>query len=202
MTQNKFDEKAYTFDAKPMHVERSACVANAISEKIGSGQKEYLADFGCGTGLLGFQMKGQFSKIDMIDTSTEMLSVVRDKIEAMKLKEVTALPLDIFQDQIPNARYDVIATLMAFHHIENLGFTLCAFKKMLKPEGYICIADLDEEDGSYHQDEKPYHKGINQHSLENMAYECGLKLQNKAIPYVIKKQTGKYPVFLHIYQIF
>ncbi len=39
-----------------------------------------------------------------------------------------------------------------FASYKNTNVIIDSFSKMLNPLGYICIADLDEEDGSFHGD--------------------------------------------------
>jgi len=200
---NRFDTDAYTFDEKPMHIERARCVASEILRTIDIKDDWYLADFGCGTGLLGFSLMKNFKYIDMIDSSSGMLSVVKDKIQKMKLNNVKTVQMDIFKDKIPVSKYNVIATLMTLHHIPDLETLIEKFAQMLVEGGYLCIADLDEEDGSYHPTEQTPHNGINQEYLQDIAKRNNFTLVRKCIPYVIKKEVNgklrEYPVFLHVY---
>lgn len=48
---------------------------------------------------------------------------------------------------------------------------------MQKKYGYLCIIDLDEEDGSFHKEDKDFngHNGFNQNDLKNILLETGFK---------------------------
>ncbi|MGC8926273.1 MAG: methyltransferase, partial [Calditerrivibrio sp.] len=66
---NKFDLDAFTYDENPMHVERGKAIAEKIKQSLDIGRDWVIADFGCGTGLLGINFIEQVKCIDMIDTS-------------------------------------------------------------------------------------------------------------------------------------
>ncbi|KAA0257065.1 class I SAM-dependent methyltransferase [Deferribacter autotrophicus] len=204
MSVKKFDKTAFTYDCKPMHVERAKAVADAI-KRIVPMQKDWkLADFGCGTGLLGFNFVDDVREIDMIDLSENMLSVLKEKLESLQLSNMNPKLVDILDENIPIDEYDMVITLMTFHHIEDLKGVLERLSSMLKPAGYLAIADLEEEDGTYHQDGDTVHNGINQKMLKQLATESGLKFIQSDIPYIIRKKVRginrEYPVFLHVYK--
>ena len=201
---NKFDESAFTYDCKPMHVERAKAVANAIKNCVSLNKDWVVADFGCGTGLLGLQFVGDVYCIEMLDVSEKMLQVLREKIERSEVKNIVPLRFDIFSDEISSEKYNLIMTLMTFHHILDIEKVMERLTVMLKKNGYLAIADLDKEDGSYHQDGNTVHNGIDQNYLKELANTVGLKLICEAIPYIIKKSVQgirrEYPVFLHVYR--
>lgn len=202
---SKFDKNAFTYDLKPMHVERAKAVADAIKDSIKINKDWHIADFGCGTGLLGFNFIEDVKQITMIDVSQNMLDILKGKIESLNIKNMKILKLDIFNtDNLPIERFDLIVSLMTFHHIQDIRLGLIKLKSMLKSDGFLALADLYEEDGSYHQDGDTVHNGINQEELKQFASEIGLRFITSNTPYVIKKTIDntqrEYPVFLHIYQ--
>ncbi|MGA1847624.1 class I SAM-dependent DNA methyltransferase [Deferribacter abyssi] len=204
MSINKFDEIAFIYDCKPMHIERAKTIANAI-KIMAPIQKEWkIADFGCGSGLLGLNFINDVRKIDMIDSSKNMLMILEDKIKKLHLVNINLKLMDIFNDNIPTKEYDMIITLMTLHHIKDLKGVIRRFSKMLKLNGYLAIADLDEEDGTYHDDGETAHNGINQDMLIQLTTKSGFKFLKKNTPYIIKKKVDKinkeYPVFLHLYK--
>ncbi|MGA1863150.1 class I SAM-dependent methyltransferase [Deferribacter thermophilus] len=204
MSVEKFDKSAFTYDQNPMHVERGIAVANAIKKLVPIKKDWVIADFGCGTGLLGINFVNDVKKIVMIDASQNMLKVLKEKLDKLKIENVEILKFDITKDQnLPNLRFDLIVTLMTFHHINDIKSALNKLFSMIKKDGYLALADLDEEDGSFHKDKETVHNGINQTKLRDYAKEIGFEFVKSDIPYVIKRdidgQLKEYPVFLHIY---
>lgn len=197
---NKFDLDAFTYDENPMHVERGKAIAERVKQAIDIDKSWLIADFGCGTGLLGINFIDQVRSIDMIDTSENMLKVLLDKIQNQGFKDVYPVRMDILSDRLPAEKYNLIITLMTFHHIENIPEALMKLAFMIKKGFYLAISDLDIEDGSYHPGEQPPHLGIDQAFLVESALDAGLQLHHISVPYVVSKNNKNYPIFLHIYQ--
>jgi ubiquinone/menaquinone biosynthesis C-methylase UbiE len=104
----------------------------------------------------------------------------------------------------PEDSYDVIYTSMALHHIIDIKTTIKNLHRLLKKDGYLCIIDLNEEDGSFHKEEKEFkgHNGFNQNDLKNLLLETGLKevesntfYQNEKI---VKEMKVEYSLFLMV----
>ncbi|MEF3254695.1 MAG: class I SAM-dependent methyltransferase [Deferribacterales bacterium] len=203
--ENKFDLAAEFYDAKPEHRERAIKIAEEIIKNTPIGKNWIMADFGCGTGLLGFQFINIVKCIDMIDTSSKMLEKVNEKVEHLNLhNKISTLMMDIEKTDSTYYKYDLIVTSMSFHHIPDIISALSKLKNMIKNDRYLAIADLNEEDGTFHDDGITVHNGINQDFLIKTATDIGLKLHYKSVPYIIYKKRGEgmrgYPVFLHIYR--
>ena len=47
---------------------------------------------------------------------------------------------------------DLIVSAMTLHHIAEISTLLCSLSRWLRSGGYLALADLDTEDGSFHQD--------------------------------------------------
>ncbi len=72
---------------------------------------------------------------------------------------------------------------------------------MLNPGGYLAIADLYPEDGSFHDPGVEVHYGFDPESLTAQLQVAGFKKTSKNQCFVIRKvtsegQTREYPVFL------
>jgi SAM-dependent methyltransferase len=65
---------------------------------------------------------------------------------------VRTLLLDLEKDAPPSGEYDLVLTSMALHHMADTGRIIRTFHTMLRPGGYLALADLDKEDGSFHDD--------------------------------------------------
>ncbi|MDV7391839.1 class I SAM-dependent methyltransferase, partial [Arthrospira platensis SPKY1] len=53
--------------------------------------------------------------------------------------------LDLLTDAPPPERYDLIYTLMTLHHVADTNRLLRAFHDLLRPGGWLGIADLDRK---------------------------------------------------------
>ena len=71
---------------------------------------------------------------------------------------------------------------------------------MLQPEGFLAIADLDKEDGSFHSDPTGVeHKGFSRDHLVRLMMDAGFTLVSMETVHHIEKpgrsRPQRYPVF-------
>jgi 2-polyprenyl-3-methyl-5-hydroxy-6-metoxy-1,4-benzoquinol methylase len=113
---------------------------------------------------------------------------------------MTPLKLDLLIDPPPAQRFDLIVTSMTLHHVPDTGHILRIFHDLLTPGGYLCIADLDQEDGSFHGPEVDVHHGFDQADLSRRAAQAGFADIHFQTVFSIAKEhesgTRDYPVFL------
>ena len=202
-----FDEKAKTWDDDTDKIERAKVFANEIKQFIQPTHTHLKAmEFGCGTGLLSFELKDFFSEITLIDTSEGMIQVLKEKIKTHQINNFKPLLKNLLTEEFNQNHFDVIYTAMTLHHINDLTKIFNVFNANLKENGLICIADLVEEDGSFHPKEMNFdgHFGFNKNELYNILIENNFKPLHYAICYEIKKisngKSKKYPLFLLIAQ--
>ncbi len=98
-----------------------------------------LLDVGCGTGNLLSRISSKYEvKIAGVDISPDRLEIARDKLGEkadLRVGDSENLPFD-------DECFDVITCTDSFHHYPHPGNVLIEFKRILKPEGHIIIADL------------------------------------------------------------
>ncbi len=200
MITSHFDKKAKNWDNNIEKIERASVFAKEIINFIKSIKTTKALEFGCGTGLLSFQLQKYFKEITLIDTSEGMINVLKEKIEALKINNFKPILIDILKDSKNISKTDVIYTLMTLHHIEKIDKALEKFSLLLNENGYLCIADLIEEDGSFHNTTPNFtgHNGFNKETLINMLSINGFKTVHYTICYQIKKNAKEYPLFLLI----
>ncbi len=193
-----FDARARTWDDDPMKTARALAVANAIRTRVPGLQGMSGFEYGCGTGLLSFALQPRLQQITLADSSTGMLGVLREKIAASGIANMTPLQLDLTTDPLPEQRFDLIYSLMTFHHIPDTDAILRDLHALLNQPGYLCIADLDSEDGSFHGDGFSGHKGFDRHDLAQRAERAGFRNIGFSTVFEIRKGTPErgYPVFL------
>jgi len=192
-----FDQRAKTWDSDPMKVERARMAADAIRAALPLSPEMTAFEYGCGTGLLSFALQSNFAHITLADTSQGMLDVLAAKIADSGIRSMTPLKLDLTSDPAPASRFDVTYSLMTLHHIPDTDFILRQFYTLLKPGGWLVIADLDKEDGTFHTDgTTDVHLGFERGALQKQVEAVGFGEIKFSIAYQIRKNDRFYPVFL------
>jgi ubiquinone/menaquinone biosynthesis C-methylase UbiE len=195
-----FDSKARQWDDNPVFRERGLKIADAVRRAVPLHRRMSALDYGCGTGLLSFPLKDELGSILMADSSGGMLEVVAEKIAAQGVTNMTPVKLDLLGDPLPAQRFDLIVTSMTLHHVPDTDHILAVFHELLNPGGYLCIADLDQEDGSFHGIEVDVHHGFDRADLSRRAARAGFADTQFQTVFSIAKEhasgTRDYPVFL------
>jgi 2-polyprenyl-3-methyl-5-hydroxy-6-metoxy-1,4-benzoquinol methylase len=113
---------------------------------------------------------------------------------------MTPLKLDLLADPLPAQTFDLIVTAMTLHHVPDTDHILRVFHDLLNPGGTLCIADLDQEDGSFHGLEVDVHHGFDQADLGRRTAQAGFgEVQFQTVFTITKEResgTQDYPVFL------
>ena len=120
-------------------------------------------------------LHGELQRITLADSSSGMLQVLQKKIDVSGVANMHPLKLDLTTDPMPTDRFDVIFSLMTFHHISDTGKILRDLYALLTEPGYLCIADLDSEDGSFHSADFDVHTGFDREALGQMARQAGFR---------------------------
>ena len=79
MNTQYFDERAEKWDAHEASVKRAEKIYRKIAELIAINDTDTVLDFGCGTGLLGFNFIGKVKTVTFADTSKGMLEQISKK---------------------------------------------------------------------------------------------------------------------------
>lgn len=204
-TMTNFDERAKDWDSDPKKVERARVVAEAIRAALPLSTDMTALEYGCGTGLLSFALQTDLGQITLADTSQGMLDVLGEKIAAAGVTNMHPVKLDLATDTVPAARFDLTYSLMTLHHIADVKDMLGKFNAILKPNGYLLVADLDKEDGSFHTDgTTDVHLGFGRDELQQLVEAAGFGNVRFSTAYEIKKKVGDgektFPVFLMVAQ--
>ena len=162
---NDFDNKAAEWDLNPMHLDRSLAIAKEIIKLVPLDKDMRALEYGAGTGITSFMLKDYVKEIVLMDNSVEMVRVTNDKIRSSKARNLKALNFNLETDEYKDDKFDLIFTQMVLHHIIDTDNIIKKFYRLLKPESYLVIADLYEEDGSFHGNGFDGHKGFNTGSL-------------------------------------
>lgn len=196
-----FDERARDWDSDPKKVERARAVADAIRKAIPLSTTMTALEYGCGTGLLSFALQEDLGQITLADTSQGMLDVLSEKIAASSVTNMHPVRLDLSADSLPAEKYHITYSLMVLHHVRDARGILNRFYDVLEPNGYLIVADLDKEDGSFHTDgTTDVHKGFGRNELQKWVEDAGFENVKFSTAYEIRKEIDDrekaFPVFL------
>ncbi len=202
MSGKHFDKAAAGWDQKQRRVELAAKIAAAISSTLPLNKKMNALEYGCGTGLVGLALAPQLATLTAVDTSSGMLAELARKIESEKITNVTPLRLDLSQESLED-KFDLIFCAMTLHHIKEADQLLARFCDLLKDGAYLAVADLKEEDGSFHDAEADgvMHHGFNPEYLITTLTGLGLtQVSVKEVHSIIKTNEAgasrAYPIIL------
>jgi SAM-dependent methyltransferase len=172
---NEFDIKAAGWDMNPMHIERSEAIAKQITERIPLKKSMSALEFGAGTGITSFLLKDQLGQISMLDNSAEMVRIMKEKIIESGAENLKAIYFDLEKNVWNKNKFDLIFNQMVLHHVDDTGSIIEKFFDMLQPGGYLAIADLYPEDGSFHGNGFNGHKGFHPKELSSVLEKTGFK---------------------------
>lgn len=200
---NEFDIKASGWDENPIHHARSEAIAKEMLRLLPIKKEMSAMEFGAGTGILSFMLKDFFNDIILMDSSTEMVNVANKKIDATGAKNLKTIVFDLEHETYSGKPLDLIFTQMVLHHVNDIEKLFGNFYKILNPNGFIAIADLYTEDGSFHDEGFSGHNGFNIEDLTLTLNKCNFRVSSAEQCFTInrkisEKVTNQYPVFLLI----
>ena len=202
---NEFDVKARSWDDDPVKRERARVIAEAIKASVPLNDTMSALEYGCGTGLLSFALRPSLGSIILADSSEGMLEVLRDKLRSSGISTMRPVALDLAVEPLPDERVDLIYSAMTLHHVPDTDQLLGRFRALLNPAGILCIADLDQEDGSFHGPEFTGHKGFDRQELAAKASRAGFREIRFSTVFALEKEVAGtrrvFPVFLMVARI-
>lgn len=196
-----FDDYAKNWDTDE-RINRAKIIADEISKSIDIDKNYSAMEFGCGTGLVSFNLYDKFKRINLVDSSKGMIDILSSKINKYKVNNMFTNYLDISDQNSLDMSFDVIYNSMALHHIHNTTSIIKSFYNLLNKDGYLCIVDLDEEDGSFHKEHPDFdgHNGFNQEKLKSILISAGFSdIESNSFFYderIIEGNKISYSLFL------
>jgi 2-polyprenyl-3-methyl-5-hydroxy-6-metoxy-1,4-benzoquinol methylase len=196
---DRFDALAKEWDLAPLHVRRTADIAAALKERIPLRGMTAL-EVGAGTGLLSFALAGELSRVVASDPSQGMVDILEDKIRQSGIGNISSLQCG---DDLEGADgpFDLVVLQMALHHVPDpQAFLKRAFDK-IRQGGWIAVADLDTEDGSFHGPEVAgIHFGFDRPEIVEWFGRAGFEPLSIETVHTMTRETPggprDYPIFL------
>ncbi len=188
---NEFDLKAAEWDKQQMHRDRAEAVAAEIVRQVPLEKTMTAMEFGAGTGLLSFMLKDRLKEITLIDNSEGMVKVLNEKLASAKADNLKVVKADLEHEDLQPGTFDLIYTLMVLHHVGDVETVVKKFHDMLNPGGYLAIADLYREDGSFHGEGFHGHRGFDPSALAAMLEKTGFGGTSHSKVYVVSKKISE-----------
>ena len=181
-----FDDAALTWDT-PMRCVRAKILASQI-RNVWKEKPDSVLDFGCGSGLVAFELRAHAGMIYGYDASQGMGHVFQEKREAFAADNVHFLT----EEEMRKLSYDVIFSSMVLHHIPDVEAEIAGLKRILKPGGRLIWIDLDAEDGSFHADDPDFlgHNGFERDEVKRILEGCGFRDISMRTIYQAEKQVN------------
>ena len=195
MIKDFFIDKAAGYDKAKHRTANVDNIASAILAAVDLRSSQYLLDFGSGTGLLLARLAPYVNKITAVDVSASMNAQLEGKRTSLPC-ELQILAADLTRESL-SGEYDVIVSSMTLHHIADMANIFSRLYKLLGNGGVIALADLDLEDGSFHQEDTGvFHHGFDRAYLREIAQAVGFQNINIETASMVYKPQGDYSVFL------
>jgi predicted TPR repeat methyltransferase len=204
-SSDKFNREALLWDENPRRSALALAVSKAIIASTSPNKTMHALEFGCGTGLVTLEIASLAGSIVAIDTSMEMLAVLQEKIRNSLIANIETTCVDLLtytQNREHEESFDLIYSSMTLHHIRDTEGFLGRIASILTPEGALAIADLDVEDGLFHDDPlEMVHYGFNREKLASSLDAAGMQVTSFETIYTVNKTNraginAAYPVFL------
>lgn len=195
MMTDLFEEKARDWDTRPLPVQISTGVFDALTKQVTFTPEQIVMDFGAGTGLVCTKVAPLVKEILAVDISAAMLEQLGAKPELADKCEIYCQ--DILVEPLER-KADVVVSAMAMHHVEDTVALLATLYDHLTPGGQIAIADLDKEEGDFHPPgiEGVYHFGFDREELTALIEGAGFNAPEFVTAVEIDKGEKTYPIFL------
>ena len=175
---DKFDSVANSYD-NPERTRIAMVASDAIKEYLGDTRSKSAIDFGCGTGLVGMNLVNEFESLLFMDTSENMLDIVKRKIADAGALNARTLCFDFESSSQPDLRADYIFMAQVLLHIQDYEAVLAKLHAVLNDEGHLLIVDFNKNDKVVSE---LVHNGFDQEQLKALMLKIGFKdIRSKTI---------------------
>lgn len=200
--QSPFDLRASEWDSNPARVALARAVVEALRAAVPLRADMRVMDFGAGTGLVSLGLLPLVGEVTAVDASGEMLRVLGEKVQSLGAANLRALHCDIAQAELSSEPFDLIVSSMTLHHLPDVPYVLGRLRPALRKGGWVALADLDAEDGSFHADKTGvYHNGFERSTVCRWLEEAGFANARSCEAYRMTRPASDgalhtYPIFL------
>ncbi len=118
-----------------------------------------ICDMGCGNGFYSLQlaqMVGPQGRVLAVDIQPEMLYLLRERMEAEQVENVTPILGSLHDPRLPDASVDLMLLVDVYHEFSHPEHMLAAIRRSLAPGGLVVLVEFRGEDPNVPI--KPEHK--------------------------------------------
>ncbi len=171
---SRFDAAAAQWDQNPTRVELARAIGAGIVWTVPVQPTWRALDYGAGTGLLTLCLQPQVASILAMDASPGMLDALARKLLGEGLANVQIRQWDLESEPCQETGFDLVISSMTLHHLRQVPLVLQRLAAVLKPGGWLAVADLDTEDGSFHGESNDvFHHGFAREQITGWLREAG-----------------------------
>jgi 2-polyprenyl-3-methyl-5-hydroxy-6-metoxy-1,4-benzoquinol methylase len=198
-----FDSRAAQWDNLQRRVILANAIVEAIKLEVTPQPWMQLLDYGCGTGLVTLGLQPLVKEVIAVDSSRGMLEQLELKAREANISNLHTIFIDLDTEWRLPAGIDLLVSSMTMHHVPDVSSLLVHFKECMNPGAQLCIADLQREDGSFHDDATGIpHKGFAVEEMEGFFLQVGFTaVRTIHVMSVQKERDGmlhEYPVNLTV----
>jgi len=136
-------------------------------------------DVGCGTGFLSLGVAkavGEYGKVVGVDISEEMMKKAKENLSKVGVSNIEFRMGDAENIPLEDNSVDAVVGNMVLHHCPNPESAIKEMVRVLKPEGRLVLADMEEHKEKWLKDEMAdLWLGFNLRKIKGMFQTAGLK---------------------------
>ena len=199
-----FEKALMMWDKEPGRLNLAHTIARAMLDRTSPQGNEVLLDYGSGTGLIALEFNPFVKKIVAVDSSKDMLTFLRKKLNASSITTIELIEWSIGNDLQKLPGFDIIIVSLTLHHVLDIALAAEVFFSLLNPGGTIAVADLDSDEGESHGPEMIVHHGFVRADLREIFRKAGftnIQIDDVATLAKVSSKTGElkeFPIFLMI----
>ncbi len=139
---SRFDQAAAEWDNNPGRVKLARAVGEGIGRAIPLHPNWRVLDYGAGTGLLTLNLQPRVASLVALDSSKGMLEKLAQKLQKSGIDSVQTHHWDLAARAFPETGFDLAVSSMTLHHLRDVPLVLGRLNSLLKPGGWLAVADL------------------------------------------------------------
>jgi len=168
MENNVFEQMAKRYDTED-RMELAKVIVKEVRAELHDCKSKSLIDYGSGTGLVSLELADLVDSILLVDSSEQMLEVVKAKIIHKGIINSQVLYSD-FTQETPKLKADIILMSLVLLHIPDTNKILQQLFNILNKDGQLIIIDFDKNDKINHP---KVHNGFSHEELRKKLFEAG-----------------------------
>jgi ArsR family transcriptional regulator len=134
-----------------------------------------LADIGCGTGSLTFELARFAAKVIGVDLSAEMLRRARASARERRLQNVDFRQGDALDLPMPGGSVDAAFCVMVLHFLPEPGRAIVELCRVVRPGGAVILVDLVKHEQDWMREQMAHRwLGFDKQEIERWFREAGV----------------------------